>query len=177
MLAGQVPAVRACRKAKGPAVIESEDEVSEATSRAAQGRAKTAGHIRLVSPVRGASSVDGAEGGVFASGECFHQAWRCIQLTPGYVLGSGMKRRVARESPEAPAPKRVCRNVAPSDDREDLALVSGLIEDVKGAVIEASLAWRKVEDRIRAVEDWERGMRKKLRENYYRQEIMSVPRT
>jgi len=55
--------------------------------------------------------------------------------------------------------------VAPSDDREDLALVSRLIEDMKGAVIEASLAWRKVEDKIWAVEDWERGMRKKLREN------------
>ena len=76
-----------------------------------------------------------------------------------------MKRCVARESPEAPVPKRVHRNVAPSDDREDLALVSGLIKDMKGAVVEASLAWRKVEDRIRVVEDWERGMRKKLREN------------
>ncbi len=137
--------------------------MSEATSRAAQGRAKTAGCVRLVSPVRGASSVDGAEGGVFASGECFHQAWRCIQLTPGYVLGSGTKRRVACESPEAPALKRVHRDVPPSDNREDLALVSGLIEDVKGAIIEASLAWRKVEDQIWAVEDWERGMRKRLR--------------
>ena len=43
--------------------------------------------------------------------------------------------------------------------------MSGLLEDVKGAVVEASLAWQKVEDKIRAIEDWERGMRKKLREH------------
>ena len=86
-------------------------------------------------------------------------------LTPGCVLGSGMKRCVARESPEAPALKRVHWDAPPSDDREDLALLSGLIEDMKGAIIEASLVWRKVKDRIQAVEDWERGMRKRLREN------------
>ena len=62
-------------------------------------------------------------------------------------------------------PKCVHQDVLPSDDKEDLALVSGLIKDVKGAVVEASLTWRKVEDRIRVVEDWERGMRKRLREN------------
>ena len=70
---------------------------------------------------------------------------------------------MACESPEAPAPKCVRWDALPSDNREDLALVSGLIEDMKGAVVEASLAWRKVEDQIRAVEDWERGMRKRLR--------------
>ncbi len=58
-----------------------------------------------------------------------------------------MKRRGACESSEAPVPKRVCQDVLPSDNREDLALVSRLIEDVKGAVVEASLAWQEVEDR------------------------------
>src|SRR6266481_5623477 len=165
MLAEQVPTVHPHRKAKGPIVIESEDEASEATSRAMQGRAKTASHIWLVSPVRGASSVDGVEDGVFANGKCTGLALGDTLLTPGCVLGSGTKCHVARKLPEAPAPKCVHWDVPPSDDREDLALVSGLIEDVKGAVVEASLAWRKVEDWIRAVEDWERGMRKKLREN------------
>ena len=88
-----------------------------------------------------------------------------MQLTPGYMLGSGTKCHGACKSPEAWVPKCVCWDVLPSDNREDLALVSGLIEDVKGAVVEASLTWQKVEDRIRAVEDWERGMRKRLREN------------
>ena len=44
-------------------------------------------------------------------------------------------------------------------------MVSGLIEDVKGAIVEASLAWQKVEDKIQAVEDWERGMRRRLKRN------------
>ena len=70
-----------------------------------------------------------------------------------------------RESPEVRAPKHPPREIASSDNVEDLALVSGLIEEVKGATVEASLAWWKVEDKIQAVEDWERGMRRRLKRN------------
>ena len=79
-------------------------------------------------------------------------------------LGSRMKRCGARKSPEAPPSKHAHRDTALSNELEDLALVSGLIEDIKGAVVDASLTWRKVEDNIWAVEDWERGLRRRLRE-------------
>ena len=70
MLAEQVPPSQAHQKAKGPIIIESKDEALETTSRAMQGRTKVASRVQLVSPVQGASSVDGAEDGVFASSKC-----------------------------------------------------------------------------------------------------------
>ena len=94
------------------------------------------------------------------SGVCRH-----LRLIKVHILGSGLKHCGACESPEAPAPKHVHWNTAPSDDLEDLALMSGLIKDIKGAVVEAGLTWRKVEDKIWVVEDWERGLRRRLREN------------
>ena len=69
MLAEQVPAAHPCQKVKGPAIIESEDKVSEAPLKVAQGKAKVGGHVHVVSPVQGVSSIDGGEEEAIASGK------------------------------------------------------------------------------------------------------------
>ena len=55
-------------KAKGPVYIKSEDEGSEATSKATQGKAKATGF--MWSPSLGVPSAIQVEDRVFASGEC-----------------------------------------------------------------------------------------------------------
>ncbi len=70
MLAEQVPAACPCQKAKGPVIIESEDEVSEAPLKVAQGKAKAGGRVHMVSPRQGVSSIDGGKEEAFASGKC-----------------------------------------------------------------------------------------------------------
>jgi len=166
MLAAEIPVPWLCRKgkgkAKGPIYIESEDEGSEAMSKATQGKAKVTGHVQ--SPLPGVPPAVWVEDGVFAVVSVPSRLWNHLRLMGMHGLGSRMKCRGAHESPEPLPSKHAHCVTAPSDELEDLALVSGLIEDIKGAVVDASLTWRKVEDNIWAVEDWERGLRRRLRE-------------
>jgi len=47
---------------------------------------------------------------------------------------------------------------------EKLVQVSQLSQDIKVAIVAATVALREVEDRIQVVEDWERGMRTQLQD-------------
>ena len=119
MLAEQVPPTRPRRKVKGPAIIESEDEASEATSKAAQGRAKPAPRVRVVSPVRGVSSVDGVEDEVFAGGKCSFVGVPRYQLTEGLV-----SRQWHQASCGSCVPRSSCAEAASSGE--------GLIRRIRG---------------------------------------------